>query len=88
MGRRNKAGGPVDREGAFAAPIMSAHVAHAVETRAFFDRNDRGPYIADKNTGLQNVNLFNSSDGSLDLAAIHEHPGGHDAFDDGVLSDD
>ena len=46
-----------------------------METRTFFDRNDRGSDIANKNTGFKDVNLFNGSDGAIDLAAIHEHPG-------------
>ncbi len=88
MGGCDKAGSHVDREGAFAAPKMSTHVTHAMETRAFFDRNDWGPDIANKNTGLKDLNLFNGSDGAIDLAAIHEHPGAHDALDHGMLSDD
>jgi len=70
----NKAGSHVDREGAFAAPKMSTHITHAMEARTFFDRNDWGPNIADKNTGLKDLNLFNGRDGAINLAAIHEHP--------------
>ena len=70
----NKAVRHVDREGAFVAPMMSTHVTPAMEMRAFFDRNDWGPDIANKNTGLKDVNLFNGSDGAIDLATIHEHP--------------
>jgi hypothetical protein len=53
--------------------MMSTHVTHAMEMRAFFDRNDWGPDIPDKYTGLKDVNPFNGSDGAIDLAAIHEH---------------
>jgi hypothetical protein len=59
-----------------------------MELRAFFDRNDRGPDIANKNAGLKDVNLFNGCDGAIDLAAIHEHSSRYDPLDDGMLSDD
>ena len=31
----------------------------------------RGSDIANKNTGLKDVDLFHGSDGTIDLAAIH-----------------
>ena len=59
MGGCHETGSHVDREGAFAAPYVSAHVTHAMEARTFFDRDDWGPNIADKNTGLKDLYLFN-----------------------------
>ena len=75
MSGRNKAGGHVDGEGMLLTPMMRSHVAHAMEMRAFFDRNERGPDIANKNAWFQDVNLFRGSNGAIDLAAIHEHTG-------------
>jgi hypothetical protein len=88
MGGCNKAGSHVDREGAFTAQMLNTHVTHAMEARAFFDRNDWGPDIANKYAGVKNVNLFNGSDGAVDLAAIHKYPGRYNTLDHGVLSDD
>ncbi len=67
---------------------MSAHVTHAMELRAFFDRNDWSPNIADKNARLKDVNLLSGNDTAVDLSAIHEDAGGHYALDYAVLSND
>jgi hypothetical protein len=67
--------------------MMRTHVTHAMEMRAFFDRNDWGPDIANQNTGLKDVNLLQGSDGPIDFAAIHEHPSRDNALDHGMLSD-
>jgi len=55
--------------------MMRTHITHAMEMRAFFDCNNWGPDITDKNTGFKDENFFTSSDSAIDLAAIHEDSG-------------
>ena len=66
----------------------STHVAHAVEMRSLFDRNRRGTDVADEDTRFKDLNLFDGGDGAIDFSAVHEHAGGDDTLDDGMLSDD
>jgi hypothetical protein len=69
-------------------PFMSAHVAHAMEMGAVFDRNGGSANIADEYAGLQDLNFFSGCDGSVDLPAGDYGSCGHDSFDHGMFAHD
>jgi len=59
-----------------------------MEVRSLFDRDQRRSNITDQDSGFQDLNLFDGSDGAVDFPAVHEHAGGNDALDDCMLPND